>query len=292
MKKALIISFIFISAIINGQTHPGIIASSAHISSQPQTILVTSITVHSSTGATTIPTNGGTLQMTTKVLPTNATDTAIVWSETEGTGHATLNSSGLMTAISNGTATARATANDGSGIYGYKQITISNQTSCNQNLVMYSEQFDNETWFGSADVTITADQALDLEGNNTMESVSTSDGSCAVYYLNGGNHVQLTGGTTYRFSFDVKRGTLTEMKWSVYDWTHGADIIAPTSYYSQTSTSVQRVSVQFTTPSGATDIGIYFLRDPGATGNAYFGRAQVETNGSCYIETTTSIITP
>ena len=34
---------------------------------------------------------------------------------------------GLVTAVSNGTVTARATANDGSGVYGQLTITISNQ---------------------------------------------------------------------------------------------------------------------------------------------------------------------
>ena len=38
-----------------------------------------------------------------------------------------LDSRGLVTAIANGIVTARATANDGSGIFGEMAITISNQ---------------------------------------------------------------------------------------------------------------------------------------------------------------------
>ena len=42
--------------------------------------------------------------------------------------YASINSStGLLTATDNGTVTARATANDGSGVYGTLTITISNQ---------------------------------------------------------------------------------------------------------------------------------------------------------------------
>jgi uncharacterized protein YjdB len=46
---------------------------------------------------------------------------------TNGTGQATINSTGLVTAVADGTVTARATATDGSGVYGTLPITISNQ---------------------------------------------------------------------------------------------------------------------------------------------------------------------
>ncbi len=58
-------------------------------------------------------------------MPSNATNKTVTWSITNGTGLATINSStGLVTASDNGTVTARATANDGSGIYGTLIITI------------------------------------------------------------------------------------------------------------------------------------------------------------------------
>ena len=44
-----------------------------------------------------------------------------------GTGQASISATGLVTAIDNGTVTARATANDGSGVFGTLVITISNQ---------------------------------------------------------------------------------------------------------------------------------------------------------------------
>ncbi|MEZ4928931.1 MAG: Ig-like domain-containing protein [Chitinophagales bacterium] len=50
----------------------------------------------------------------------------ITWSVANGTGSATIDANGLP-ALTNGTVTVTATANDGSGISGTKDITISNQ---------------------------------------------------------------------------------------------------------------------------------------------------------------------
>jgi uncharacterized protein YjdB len=93
-----------------------------------QAINVTGITVTGAGGATTITTDKGTLQLNATVLPANATNKTITWSVTNVSGQATINaSSGLITAVANGTVTARATATDGSGVYGSLIITISNQ---------------------------------------------------------------------------------------------------------------------------------------------------------------------
>ena len=93
-----------------------------------QVIPVTGITVMGAGGATTITTDGGTLQLSATVLPANADNKTVTWSITSGSGFASVNSStGLLTATDNGSVTARATANDGSGVYGTLTITISNQ---------------------------------------------------------------------------------------------------------------------------------------------------------------------
>jgi len=90
-------------------------------------ILVTGITVIGAGGSTTITQDNGTLALTATVSPSNATDKSVTWSLTDGTGQATINTTGLVTAVANGTVTARATANDGSGIVGSLDITISGQ---------------------------------------------------------------------------------------------------------------------------------------------------------------------
>lgn len=90
-------------------------------------VLVTSITISAEGSATTISTAGGTLQLYTNVEPDNATDTTKTWSVINGTGSATIAQTGIITAVSDGTVTARASANDASGVYDDYEITISNQ---------------------------------------------------------------------------------------------------------------------------------------------------------------------
>ena len=92
-----------------------------------QTVPVTGITLNGSGGATTITTDDGTLQISADVLPVNATDKTVTWSIINGAGLATISTTGLVTAVDNGAVTVRATANDGSNVYGTLVITISNQ---------------------------------------------------------------------------------------------------------------------------------------------------------------------
>jgi hypothetical protein len=70
-------------------------------------VLITEIVITSAGNATTITTNGGTFQMSATVLPANATDRTVTWSVISGTGNATINASGLLTAVANGTVTVK-----------------------------------------------------------------------------------------------------------------------------------------------------------------------------------------
>ena len=90
-------------------------------------VLITGITLTGSGGSNTIITDKGTLQLVYSVTPANAADKTVTWSIANGTGQAKISATDLVTAVSNGTVTARATANDGSGIYGTLVIVISNQ---------------------------------------------------------------------------------------------------------------------------------------------------------------------
>ena len=72
----------------------------------------------------------GTAQLVAVATPANATNSAVTWSVANGTGTATINSStGLLRAISSGTITVMATANDGSGVTGTAQISITAASS-------------------------------------------------------------------------------------------------------------------------------------------------------------------
>lgn len=90
-------------------------------------IAVGSVNVLSENTSTTISTPQGTLQMSISIMPANATNQTVTWSVINETGAASINSLGLLTAISNGTITVKAIANDFYCIFGTKQITISNQ---------------------------------------------------------------------------------------------------------------------------------------------------------------------
>ena len=92
-----------------------------------QTVLVTAIDVQGQGGANTIDTPGGSLQMEALITPNDATDASVTWSVTPGTGDASITPDGLLTAMTNGTVTVTATANDGSGVSGSVVITISGQ---------------------------------------------------------------------------------------------------------------------------------------------------------------------
>ncbi|MBK7480375.1 MAG: Ig-like domain-containing protein [Bacteroidales bacterium] len=87
-----------------------------------QIIRVTGISVTGEGGRSAISIDDGTLQLSAVVTPSNATNKTVTWSISSGTDKARISSSGLVSALDNGTATLKATANDGSGVYG----TLSN----------------------------------------------------------------------------------------------------------------------------------------------------------------------
>lgn len=93
------------------------------------TIPITGITVTGAGGLAAITKDNGTLQLYASVQPVNASDKTVSWSIVNGTGQAKINASGLVTAVENGTVTALATANDGSGVTGNLAITLTNQLS-------------------------------------------------------------------------------------------------------------------------------------------------------------------
>lgn len=66
-----------------------------------------------------------TVQLSAEVLPTDADDTSVTWSSSDETV-ATVDNTGLVTAVDAGSAQIRATANDGSGTYGYETVEVIN----------------------------------------------------------------------------------------------------------------------------------------------------------------------
>lgn len=125
------------------------------------TVAVTGITVNSAGNVSTITTNHGTLQLSALIAPSNATNQTVTWTVVPGTGTATISTSGLLTASTNGTVTVKATANDGSGIFGTKQITLSNQAV---NVEQY-EQLSTVTFYPNPVENILT---IDLSSNSSL----------------------------------------------------------------------------------------------------------------------------
>jgi uncharacterized protein YjdB len=96
------------------------------ISNQDPRIPVSEIVVTGTGGVYVIDVEQGTLQMIAEVLPVDATIKSVTWSVENGTGVATIDSNGLLTAVSNGAVIAAATSADGL-VKGEAEITISNQ---------------------------------------------------------------------------------------------------------------------------------------------------------------------
>ncbi len=90
-------------------------------------IPVTSISISGEGGLSNIDIDQGTLQIYAAISPTDASDTIILWSVINGTGQATISPTGLLQAVSDGSVTVVATANDGTGVTDSLQVTISNQ---------------------------------------------------------------------------------------------------------------------------------------------------------------------
>lgn len=140
-------------------------------------LVVDALTVQAVGGATSITTNGGTLQMQAIVTPSNAADTTVTWSLNPPTPLATISASGLLTAGANGSVWVIATANDGAGATDSIEITITNQAfSIVEDLANQFTIYPNPT---AGLLEITTDLKIehitiaDLAGNVVFESAQS-----------------------------------------------------------------------------------------------------------------------
>lgn len=161
-----------------------------------------------------------------------------------------------------------------------KKVATHDTSSTPQNLILWSEVLTNAIYFFSG-LSVTDNISGDLDEVNVTSGTS---------YIR--QHFTSVPGTTYYFSFEAQlpaSGAIPDVSYSVYDWSNGANIIAPTSYYSSISTTVTRVTFSFTAPAGCTDTGVYMVRDPFATGIVWIGKVWVYTGtGKSYVTTTTT----
>ena len=90
--------------------------------------VVESITVQSA-GGTLLSSLGGSLQLTALVLPSFASNLSVNWSVSAGSAVASVNSSGLVTGLANGSVWVIATSNDGTQISDSILITVNTATN-------------------------------------------------------------------------------------------------------------------------------------------------------------------
>src|SRR3989449_8131128 len=138
-----------------------------------------------------------------------------------------------------------------------------------QNLLLSSDSIGDANWgnWGSVSTTVNCGAAPD----------GTQHASRAV--VPGGFHglvqqVTVAENTTYTFSFYARNNGGTAAAYSVFDVSHGADIISSTPYISSISGSTwTQVNVTFTTPAGCTSVYVYALRDSGSPVDILLWRA-------------------
>jgi hypothetical protein len=158
-----------------------------------------------------------------------------------------------------------------------------------ENRLKYSEELNSDAWF-KQNIGVNDEAAMDGAFNNTMEMINCIYPYSAFIFQT----LNVRPGQTYRFSWDVKRGTSTKFMYGVYNSTAYNFITSPTDYYNQTSSSVQRVSITFTTPPGCVEVKVFpfsYTTDTAAaaqpsTGTLYLGRMQVDSTGTASYVTT------
>jgi hypothetical protein len=74
-----------------------------------------------------------------------------------------------------------------------------------------------------------------------------------------GQVLTVSSNTRYTASFFAKRGSATNMSYGVYDRTNSSTIVAPTSYYNQTTSTYTKITFSFTTNPFTSEIVFYPL---------------------------------
>jgi hypothetical protein len=143
------------------------------ISNQVSTVLVESIDVQGEGGATSIDVLAGTLQMEATVMPETATNQSVTWSLADGTTAASIATTGILTAIENGVVTVIASANDGSGVTGSVEITITNQSTgiedqSKEAVSVYPNPANNQITLRTSAI-IKSIEVIDLTGKAVMD---------------------------------------------------------------------------------------------------------------------------
>ncbi len=186
------------------------ITGEAEITITNQLTRPTAITVSGEGGATSIDVKDGTLQMLAEVTPTGA-DSTVTWSiASDDAAMATISTTGLLTAVSDGTVTVIATSNADAAVTGEAEITITNQVGINDhvagNLSLYPNPVD-QTLYIDYQKTINSVEIISANGQ-VMNVTSEFNRNNNIYVgnLKAGIFVirAITGNNVYTGSFIKK----------------------------------------------------------------------------------------
>lgn len=240
-------------------------------------ILVTS-------GDTTVK-KGETMQMAATVSPENADDKGVIWSIEESTGEADIDENGLLTAKKVGVVIVKATARDGSGINGIKEITIlgpdvSSVTLDRHenemvlggtfNLVATISPNDAEhpevTWSSSDNGIATVDQngVVTGRGDGTVIITATADGQSATCTVrvrgrfdvnataNNGGYGSVSGSGSYAIGTSVTLNASPKTGYRFVRWTENGAKVSSNARYTFTVTRDVMLVAEFTPNVGVT----------------------------------------
>src|SRR5690606_21853990 len=171
----------------------------------------------------TITTANGTLQLEAAVLPSTVSQN-VTWTVQSGTAFASVDNTGLVTAIANGTATIRATSVADTSVYGEITITVntSSNSSCNA-VTTIDEDFETFTtfpencWSSNKTAPMADLDANTTSGNQFISLYSYMTANDPIYLVTpelstiDGNHLlEFDIVSTNATSSDIEVGTMTD----------------------------------------------------------------------------------